>query len=83
MTEKDVDRLREIGFSDEQIVIATQVVGYFNYMNRVADALGVDAEEWMQTLGGGVASAKGVGIARGMLHELVNSGVVLFVPINI
>ena len=26
---------------------AVQVVSYFNYINRVADGLGVDLEEWM------------------------------------
>lgn len=43
----DVDRLRDFGFSDEQISITTQVVGYFNYINRVADGLGVDPEPEM------------------------------------
>ena len=48
MTEADIDQLRSAGFTDEQITIATQVVGYFNYINRVADALGVEPEDWMQ-----------------------------------
>ncbi len=43
----DVQRLRGHGLSDEAITIAVQVIGYFNYINRVADALGVDAETWM------------------------------------
>ena len=43
----DVEGLRRHMFTDEAIVIATQVVGYFNYINRIADALGVDDEEWM------------------------------------
>ena len=47
MTEEDVARLRDLGFSDAAITIATQVVGYFNYINRIADGLGVDAEDWM------------------------------------
>ena len=48
MNEKDLQALRDNGFSDEQILIATQVAGYFNYINRMADALGVDAEDWME-----------------------------------
>jgi uncharacterized peroxidase-related enzyme len=47
MDEADVCRLREKGLSDEQITIATQVVSYFNYINRIADGLGVDDEDWM------------------------------------
>ena len=43
----DVDRLRENGFSDAQITIAVQVIGYFNYINRIADGLGVESEAWM------------------------------------
>ncbi|MBI2615713.1 MAG: peroxidase [Gemmatimonadetes bacterium] len=44
MTETDVHTLRTAGFSDEAILDAVQVVGYFNYINRVADALGVELE---------------------------------------
>ncbi len=47
MTQGNVDTLREQGLSDLQITIATQVVAYFNYINRMADGLGVDLEDWM------------------------------------
>ena len=50
MNEADVDGLRTHGLSDEQIVVAAQVVSYFNYINRIAEGLGVDDEETM-TLG--------------------------------
>ena len=43
----DVERLRGHGFDDAQITIATQVISYFNYINRVADGLGVDDEASM------------------------------------
>ncbi len=46
MNEADVEKLREHGFSDDAITVAAQVIGYFNYINRVADGLGVDDEEW-------------------------------------
>ncbi len=39
--------LHDHGFDDDQITIATQVIGYFNYINRIADGLGVDPEDWM------------------------------------
>jgi uncharacterized peroxidase-related enzyme len=50
MNEADLAPLRAGGLSDEQITVATQVIAYFNYINRIADALGVDDESWM-TLG--------------------------------
>lgn len=43
-TRADVDALREAGARDEEIHNAVQVISYFNYINRVADALGVDLE---------------------------------------
>jgi len=43
----DLEKLRALGITDEQIHIAAQVCGYFNYINRIADALGVDNEAWM------------------------------------
>ena len=49
MTEDDLNRLREIGFDDRAIHDATQVIGYFNYINRMADALGVDYEDFVKS----------------------------------
>lgn len=40
----DVEALRERGFSDAALHDAAQVAAYFAYINRVADALGVDPE---------------------------------------
>ncbi len=42
--EQDVVALRDAGASDEAIHATVQVAAYFNYINRVADALGVDRE---------------------------------------
>ena len=47
MTEADLAPLREHGLSDADIHDAVQVISYFNYINRIADALGTDLEEWM------------------------------------
>jgi alkylhydroperoxidase family enzyme len=34
-------RLREVGFDDQGILQITLIASWFNYINRVADALGV------------------------------------------
>ena len=39
-----VDRLRDVGWSDEAIHDALQVTGFFNYYDRLADGLGVEPE---------------------------------------
>lgn len=44
MTRADVDALRTAGWDDAAIADAAQVIGYFNYINRIADGLGVDPE---------------------------------------
>lgn len=41
ITLRDHDRLREVGFEDEGILQITLIASWFNYINRVADALGV------------------------------------------
>ena len=44
---KDIEGLRRLGWSDAGIHDAIQVVSYFNYINRVADAVGIEDEpEW-------------------------------------
>ena len=48
MTADDVQGLRDAGWSDLEIHDAAQVVAYFNYVNRLADGLGVDLESDMQ-----------------------------------
>ena len=42
-----MEALRAAGWEDRAIHDACQVVAYFNYVNRIADGLGVDPEpEW-------------------------------------
>ena len=43
----EIARLRAVGLDDAAIHDAIQVVAYFNYVNRVADAVGIpDEPEW-------------------------------------
>jgi uncharacterized peroxidase-related enzyme len=51
MSPSDLEDLRAAGFDDRAIHDATQVIGYFNYINRVADALGVEPEDFIQPWG--------------------------------
>jgi alkylhydroperoxidase family enzyme len=37
----DHEKLREVGFDDRGILQITLIASWFNYINRVADALGV------------------------------------------
>jgi alkylhydroperoxidase family enzyme len=41
MSPEDVGNLREAGFDDAGILQITLIAAWFNYINRVADALGV------------------------------------------
>ncbi len=38
---EDLDKLRAAGFDDKGILQITLIASWFNYINRVADALGV------------------------------------------
>jgi len=48
MTKSDIDVLKKTGFSENAISDAAQVVSYFNYINRIAEGLGVDLESEMK-----------------------------------
>jgi len=41
LSAQDHDRLRANGFDDKAILQITLIASWFNYINRVADALGV------------------------------------------
>jgi uncharacterized peroxidase-related enzyme len=51
MTPADLDGLRERRFDDRAIHDAVQVISYFNYITRVADALGVEREDFIPPWG--------------------------------
>ena len=44
ITRQDHERLRAVGFDDQGILQITLIASWFNYINRVADALGVGRE---------------------------------------
>jgi len=48
---QDLETLRKNAFTDRDILDAVQVISYFNYINRVADALGIDPEPEMRRRG--------------------------------
>jgi len=45
ITEKDVQRLRDVGWSDKEILDIAAVTSYRNFITRMADALGVELTE--------------------------------------
>jgi hypothetical protein len=46
ITEPDLQRLRGAGFDDVQILEVVQLAGWFNCITRIADALGIEVEDW-------------------------------------
>ena len=44
VTRADISRLRDAGFDDRSIHDACAIVGYFAFVNRIADGLGVEME---------------------------------------
>lgn len=47
VNEKSIAELRAAGWDDTAILEAVEVIGFFNYYNRMVDALGVEPEpEW-------------------------------------
>lgn len=46
-SDTDVDALRDVGFSDRDILDIVEVVGYYAYANRIADGLGLGIEDWL------------------------------------
>ena len=47
MTAADAAALRDLGFIDRDVLDIAEVVGYYAYVNRLADGLGVQIEGWL------------------------------------
>ncbi len=46
MSTEDVESLRRLGFSDRAILEVNLVTSYMSFVNRVAQGLGVELEEY-------------------------------------
>ena len=54
MEESDVQELRDAGFSNAGILDIVHVTGYYAYVNRLADGLGVELEAfWRKDVNNG------------------------------
>ena len=49
--EKDIELLKSYDLSDKDISQIVQIIAYFNYINRVADGLGLEPEEFIDKKG--------------------------------
>ncbi|MEA2000451.1 MAG: peroxidase [Actinomycetota bacterium] len=43
----DIDDMRSSGLSDRDILDVCEVTAYYAYVNRIADGLGVELEDWI------------------------------------
>lgn len=50
MTEADINTLRSVGLTDEQILSTVSITCVFNFMNRLADGLGVQIPEGREAI---------------------------------
>ena len=51
VSKDDFNKLKKADFSDKEISETVQVISYFNYINRVADGLGLEPEEFIDEKG--------------------------------
>ncbi len=59
MLEQDWQRLRNLGFSDEDCLEVAHIVGIFNHLTRLADGLGLQLDKETST-----ASQSGIKLER-------------------
>ena len=48
VTQADLERLRSYGLTDEALFAIVEVVGFFSYVNRIADAFGIELDEFLE-----------------------------------
>ena len=48
VTPADLENLRGFGLTDEALFAIVEVVGFFNYVNRIADAFGVELDDFLE-----------------------------------
>ncbi len=47
MGEADIDRLRDAGLSNRNVLDLVEVIAYFAYANHIADGLSITLEPWI------------------------------------
>ena len=48
VTPTDLERLRSYGLTDEALFAIVEVVGFFCYVNRIADAFGIELDDFLE-----------------------------------
>ena len=48
ITPADLEHLRSYGLTDEALFAIVEVVGFFNYVNRIADAFGIELDDFLE-----------------------------------
>jgi alkylhydroperoxidase family enzyme len=48
-TAEDVQKVRDAGWKEEQIAEAVYITALFAFFNRVADAFGIPAQDYLET----------------------------------
>jgi uncharacterized protein YciW len=66
MREQDVQRLRDAGWTDRDILDIVHVCAYFNFRVRVVDGLGLELADWqVQRARAGAKRAAEIALERG------------------
>ena len=67
MIEADIQKLRDVGWSDRDILDIVHVCAYFNFRVRVVDGLGLELADWqIQRARAGSERAAELAKARGI-----------------
>lgn len=48
-TQRDVQKLRDLGWAESQIAEAVYITAMFAFFNRVADAFGIPPQNYLET----------------------------------
>ena len=66
MTEADIQGLRDVGWTDRDILDIAQVCAYFNLRVRIVDGLGLELGEWqVKRAQAGAGRAAALAVERG------------------
>lgn len=48
VTQADLEHLRSHGLTDETLFAIVEIVGFFCYVNRIADAFGIELDDFLK-----------------------------------